>query len=77
MAKGVGGTLHLFHAYDISGVHSGKAVKQDEIEDNMSKAREKIRKLYVPRIKDFDEKSNIFSSIEELEIGLKHLLKQI
>ncbi len=69
MAKTLGGTLHLFHAYDISGVHAGKAIKQDEIEDNMRAAREKMRKMYVPRIKDFNDfEIEIWEGIPYVEI---------
>jgi len=64
-----GCTLHLFHAYDISSVHSGKIMEQDEIEDNMMEAREKIRKMYVPRLKGFDDyEIEIWEGIPYVEI---------
>jgi nucleotide-binding universal stress UspA family protein len=69
MAKTLGGTLHLFHAYDISAVHSGKIMEQDEIEDNLIAAREKMRKQYVPRMKDFDDfEIEIWEGIPYVEI---------
>ena len=69
VAKTFGCTLHLFHAYDISSVHSGKIMEQDEIEDNMMEAREKIRKMYVPRLKGFDDyEIDIWEGIPYVEI---------
>lgn len=47
--------LNLFHALDISAIYSGKTMEQDEIEDNLREAREKIRKKYVTKLKDFDD----------------------
>ena len=69
VAKTLGCTLHLFHAYDISAIHSGKIMKQDEIEDHMMEAREKIRKMYVPRLKGFDDyEIEIWEGIPYVEI---------
>ena len=68
-AKTLGCTLHLFHAFDISAVHSGKAMEQDEIEDKMKEAREKIRKKYLPRMKGFDDyEIEIWEGIPYVEI---------
>ena len=55
LAKALGCKLHLFHAFDISGIQVGKFFEQDEIEDNLRAAREKIRQLYVPRMKGFED----------------------
>lgn len=55
VSKTLGSKLHLFHALDISAMHSGKVFEQDEIEGNMREAREKIRKKYVPLLKDFND----------------------
>ncbi len=55
IAKNLQCTLHLFHAFDISAVHAGKIMEQDEIEDKLREAREKIRKEYVSRMKGFDD----------------------
>lgn len=69
VAKTLGCTLHLFHAYDISAVHSGKIMEQYEIEDNMMEAREKMRKMYVPRMKEFDDyEIDIWEGIPYVEI---------
>ncbi|MBW1852448.1 MAG: universal stress protein [Deltaproteobacteria bacterium] len=69
IAKTLGCTLHLFHAFDISAVHSGKILAQDEIEDNMLEAREKMRKKYVPKMKGFDDyEIEIWEGIPYVEI---------
>jgi len=69
VAKTLGCTLHLFHAYDISAVHFGKIMEQYEIEDNMMEAREKMRKMYVPRMKEFDDyEIDIWEGIPYVEI---------
>ncbi len=69
VAKSLGGKLHLFHACDISGLHAGKMLEQFEIEDNMREAREKMRKLYVPRMKEFDDyEIDVWEGIPYVEI---------
>lgn len=69
IAKTLDCTLHLFHAFDISGVHAGKVLEQYEIEDNLRAAQEKIRKMYLPRIKDFDDyEISVWEGIPYVEI---------
>ena len=69
VAKQLKCTLHLFHAYDISSIHSGKAMDQDDIEDNMMDAREKIRKEYIPKMEGFDDyEIEIWEGIPYVEI---------
>ncbi|MDF1591548.1 MAG: universal stress protein [Desulfobacterales bacterium] len=69
VAKTLGCKLHLFHACDISGVHAGKLLEQYEIEDNLRIAREKIRKMYVPRMKGFDDyEIDVWEGIPYVEI---------
>lgn len=53
LAKALDCTLHIFHALDISSVHTGKLKEQDEIEEQLRDARNKIRKKYLSNIKDF------------------------
>jgi nucleotide-binding universal stress UspA family protein len=53
VARAVNGELHIFHALDISSIHAGKSVPQDEIDDMIIAAREKMRSKYVSKIKDF------------------------
>ena len=68
-AKTLGCTLYIFHVLDISSIHSGKIVSQDEIEDRIREARQKIRKKYVARIKEFDDyEIEIWEGIPYVEI---------
>lgn len=69
VAKMLGCTLHLFHAFDISAVHAGKSMEQDEIEDNMMEIRKKMRELYLPRMEGFDDyEIEIWEGIPYVEI---------
>jgi len=69
LAKALGCTLHLFHAFDISSVHSGKIMAQDEIEDKIMEARQKIKEKYVSKLKDFnDYEVEIWEGIPYVEI---------
>ena len=69
VAKTLGCKLHLFHACDISAVHAGKMLEQYEIEDKMLDAREKMRKLYIPRMKEFDNyEIDVWEGIPYVEI---------
>ncbi|MFC1867910.1 universal stress protein [Thermodesulfobacteriota bacterium] len=54
-AKKIKCTLHLFHACDISSIHSGRMSSQDNIEDKLMEARDKIRKQYLSRIEGIDD----------------------
>jgi nucleotide-binding universal stress UspA family protein len=55
VSRALGCKLHIFHALDISAIHAGKNIDQNEIEDSMRDAREKIRKKYLPALKDLDD----------------------
>jgi len=68
-AKTLGCKLYLFHALDISGIHAGKMLEQYEIEDQLRDAQEKIRKMYVPKIKEFDNyEIDVWEGIPYVEI---------
>ena len=54
LCKEIGSKLWLFHALDLSVMHSGTVLEQSEIEDKIKEAKEKIEKKYVSQIKDFD-----------------------
>ncbi len=69
LAKTLGCSLHLFHAFDISSIHSGKIMPQDEIEDKIMEARERIKGKYVSKLKDFnDYEVEIWEGIPYVEI---------
>lgn len=53
-AKGIGCKLYLFHCVDISGIDISKAKGQSEIEDMILLSKEKIKKMYLSQISDFD-----------------------
>ncbi|MGE4297708.1 MAG: universal stress protein [Desulfovibrionaceae bacterium] len=52
-AKESNSELHLFHSLDISSVSSGVVLSQDEIEDKIIAARDKMRTRYVAKMEDF------------------------
>ena len=54
LAQEIGAKLHLFHALDMSSIHSGKAISQDEIETMIVDARQRIEKTYVSQMGDYD-----------------------
>lgn len=53
IARKIGCRLYIFHAINILPFDSEKIQLQDEIEDKIKAAKEKIRKKYVTRMKDF------------------------
>ena len=54
LAKEVGAKLHLFHACDLNTSSTGKVVDQAEIENQITKAKEKIEKRYISRMNGYD-----------------------
>jgi nucleotide-binding universal stress UspA family protein len=61
--------LHLFHALDISALHAGKALPQDEVEDQLRDALNKIRKKYVSQMKGFTNfEMDVWEGIPYVEI---------
>ena len=61
--------LHLFHAHDISSIHSGKVIDQDQMEEKLREAREKIRKMYVAKMEGFaDYEIDVWEGIPYVEI---------
>ncbi|MBW1813135.1 MAG: universal stress protein [Deltaproteobacteria bacterium] len=69
LSKALDCTLHMFHALDISSVHTGKLKEQDEIEEQLRDARNKIRKKYLSNIKDFENyEIEVWEGIPYVEI---------
>ncbi len=69
IAKTLGCTFHLFHAFDISSIHSGKMMDQDEIDDKIREARDKMNEIYLSRMKGFnDYEIEIWEGIPYVEI---------
>ncbi len=54
LAREIGAKIHLFHAIDMSAIHAGKAVSQDDIEKEIKAASERIEKTYVSQMGDYD-----------------------
>ena len=53
LAKELSCELSIFHSLDISAMHSGKVLTQDEIEDKLIAARNKIRERYIAKMEHF------------------------
>lgn len=53
LARSLEGELHLFHAVDISRLHAGQALDQDDIEARLREARNRIRGRYVKQLGDY------------------------
>jgi nucleotide-binding universal stress UspA family protein len=54
LAKEVGAKLHVFHACDIGSGNFGQIQGQNEIEQKIKEARERIAKKYIPKMKGYD-----------------------
>jgi nucleotide-binding universal stress UspA family protein len=69
LAREVGARLHIFHAFDISTSNFGHLQGQNEIEQKIKAAREKIEKKYVPKMKGYDNyDGEIWEGIPYVEI---------
>lgn len=69
LARELGADLSMFHAFDISGMQAGKAMEQDEIEDKLRDARNKMRSKYLPKMKGFaDYEMEVWEGIPYVEI---------
>ncbi|MDJ0802984.1 MAG: universal stress protein [Desulfobacterales bacterium] len=54
LAREIGAKIHLFHALDMSAIHAGKAISQDDIEKEIKAASARIEKTYVSQMGDYD-----------------------
>ncbi|MBC8246796.1 MAG: universal stress protein [Deltaproteobacteria bacterium] len=69
LAKTVGARLHIFHASDIGIGNAGQVQGQQEIEERITSAKERIEKKYVSKIKDYDNYGiEIWEGIPYVEI---------
>jgi nucleotide-binding universal stress UspA family protein len=69
LAKHIGSKLWIFHALDLSSVHSGKITSQAEIEEKIEEARKKIDKKYISQIQGYDNyEVEIWEGIPYVEI---------
>ena len=57
LAVAMKGELHLFHAVDVSCVHAGQMMDQDDIEIALREARNRIRGRYAKQLGDYKKYS--------------------
>ena len=61
--------LHIFHALDISSMHMGRILTQDEIEGKIREAFRLIRGKYIPHLKDVEDFSyDVWEGVPFVEI---------
>ena len=53
VAKELDSDLQLFHSLDITSMYAGKILSQNEIEDKLLEARDRMRSRYVPLMGEF------------------------
>ena len=69
VVREVEGELHLFHALDITALHMGRLLTQDEIESKIRDARQLIRGRYVPQMEGFKKFSiEVWEGLPYIEI---------
>jgi len=52
LAKALDCEIHIFHALDISAMHAGRMLTQDEIETRIRESLRRIRGKYIAQVKD-------------------------
>lgn len=61
--------LHIFHALDISEMHTGRMLSQDEIENKIREARRRIRGRYIKKLGDIKDYSfEVWEGLPYIEI---------
>ncbi len=69
MARHIGSKLWIFHALDMSSIHSGKVHSQDEIENKIKAARKKIDEKYISKMEGYDNfEVEVWEGIPYVEI---------
>jgi nucleotide-binding universal stress UspA family protein len=69
VAKALDCELNVFHALDITALHTGKMLSQDEIEQQIRESLRKIRARYEPRLKELKDYSmDVWEGIPFIEI---------
>ena len=69
VAKALDCELNVFHALDITPLHTGKMLSQDEIEQQIRESLRKIRARYEPRLKELKAYSmDVWEGIPYMEI---------
>jgi nucleotide-binding universal stress UspA family protein len=69
VANYIGCKIYLFHCLDMSSIAAGKTYGQDEIEEMIRKAKERIEKRYISQMGDFDNyEIEVLEGIPYIEI---------
>jgi nucleotide-binding universal stress UspA family protein len=69
LAKKLDCELHVFHALDISSMHSGKFLSQEQIEEKLMETRRRMRSKYESRISDLKDYSiEVWEGVPFVEI---------
>jgi nucleotide-binding universal stress UspA family protein len=69
LARDIGSRLYIFHALDLSSMHAGKIFSQEEIEEQIKAAKEKIRRIYLSQMQDYDNvEMEIWEGVPYMEI---------
>ena len=63
------GELHIFHSVDISRIHNGLTMSQDEIENELRSSRNQIRSRYISKMADFNNYTvDVWEGVPYVEI---------
>jgi nucleotide-binding universal stress UspA family protein len=69
LTKNRGGELNIFHALDISSMHMGRLLTQDEIESQIRESLRHIRGRYIDEMKEIKEYSfDVWEGLPYIEI---------
>lgn len=69
LAKNFGCELHIFHALDISTMHMGRLLTQDEIESQIRESLRRIRGRYIDEMKGIKDYSfDVWEGLPYIEI---------
>ena len=69
LAKEIGSKLYIFHALDLSAIHAGKTLGQEEIEEKITAAKRKIHDVYLSKMTDYDNvEVEIWEGVPYIEI---------
>lgn len=68
-ARNIGSKLYLFHAIDLSQMRYGDAAGQEDIEQRIAIAKQRMEDLYVSQMKEFDNFTiEVWEGIPHVEI---------
>jgi nucleotide-binding universal stress UspA family protein len=69
LAKKLNTELHVFHSLDISAMHAGKFLSQEQIEEQLMELRNKMRAKYESKLKELKDYSlEVWEGVPYVEI---------